>query len=107
MKERPRLSSPSPRLMRPNCVRQAASTTRSACTSAAMMLAAEDQQSLELALSSLEDEDRVIIWMRFFDALTLPEIKRALHLDSLPPERLSRIIAALKSALARPEGRLA
>jgi len=72
-----------------------------------MMLAAEDQQSLELALSSLEDEDRVIIWMRFFDALTLPEIKRALHLDSLPPERLSRIIAALKSALARPEGRLA
>jgi hypothetical protein len=47
--------------------------------------------------------------MRFVDGLTLSEIKRALHLRSLSAERVSSIIAALRSTLgktAAAEGRL-
>jgi len=44
------------------------------------------------------------------DGLTLPEIKRALHLPSLSAERVSTIIGALRTALTKTgpvEGRLA
>jgi len=73
----------------------------------AAILAAQDQRALNAALASLDPEDRVIICMRFMDGLTLAEIKRALHLDSLSPERVSRIVAALRVALEQKEGRLA
>lgn len=66
----------------------------------AAMLAAHDQRELDKALSALDAEDRVIICMRFIDGLTLPEIKRALHLDSLAPDRISKIVAILRGRLA-------
>jgi RNA polymerase sigma factor (sigma-70 family) len=73
----------------------------------AAMLAAHDQRALDAALATLDPEDRVIVSMRFIDGLTLPEIKRALHLPSLSPERVSQIVATLRATLERPKGRLA
>lgn len=67
----------------------------------AAMLATDDQRALDAALATLDPEDRVIISMRFMDGLTLPEIKRALHLPSLSPERVSNIISALRGGLDR------
>jgi len=66
----------------------------------AALLAAQDQRELDAALAALAPEDRVIISMRFIDGLTLSEIKRALHLDSLGPDRISKIIATLRGRLA-------
>jgi DNA-directed RNA polymerase specialized sigma24 family protein len=73
----------------------------------AAIIAAQDQHALDVALATLDAEDRVIICMRFLDGLTLPEIKRALHLDSLPPERISNIIAALRMQLEHRKEELA
>ena len=71
----------------------------------AAMLAAHDQRALDAALATLDTEDRVIVSMRFIDGLTLPEIKRALHLDALSQERVSRIISTLRGAMEQQEGR--
>ena len=71
----------------------------------AAMLAAHDQRAIDAALATLDTEDRVIVSMRFIDGLTLPEIKRALHLDALSQERVSRIILALRGAMEQQEGR--
>ena len=68
------------------------------------LLAARRGESLAAALHTLPAEDRVIVSMRIVDGLTLPEIKRALHLDSLTPERLAGILSALRAALERSEG---
>jgi len=76
-------------------------------TPEAAMLIAHGNESLTAALATLDAEDRVIVSMRFIDGLTLPEIKRALHLDALPADRVARIIATLRAALERQEGRLA
>jgi DNA-directed RNA polymerase specialized sigma24 family protein len=69
------------------------------------MLAAHEQRALQAALATLDAEDRVIICMRFIDGLTLPEIKRALHLPALPPERIAKIIGLLRAAVEQREGR--
>lgn len=71
----------------------------------AAMLAAHDERALNTALATLDPEDRVIICMRFMDGLTLAEIKRALHLTSLAPERISKIVVSVRTALERLEGK--
>lgn len=78
-------------------------------TPEAAMLRAHDQRTLDAALASLDAEDRVIVCMRIIDGLTLQEIKRALHLKSLPADRITQILARLRVALdrAEPEGRTA
>jgi DNA-directed RNA polymerase specialized sigma24 family protein len=73
----------------------------------AALLAAHGREVLHAALATLAAEDRVIVSMRFIDGLTLPEIKRALHLDALSADRVARILAALRDALERHEGRMA
>ena len=73
----------------------------------AALLARDEQGVLEEALASLDAEDRVIVCMRFMDGLTLPEIRRALHLETLSPDRVAAIVATLRAALERPAGRLA
>lgn len=65
----------------------------------AAVLAAHDQRTLDAALATLDAEDRVIVCMRYMDGLTLAEIRRALHLESLAPERISKIVASLRAAL--------
>ena len=70
----------------------------------AMLIAARRNAALASALQMLPAEDRVIVSMRVIDGLTLTEIRRALHLASLTPDRLAQIVAALRSALEREEG---
>jgi RNA polymerase sigma factor (sigma-70 family) len=67
------------------------------------LLAATRERALLEAMRALPAEDRVIVSMRFIDGLTLPEIKRALHLPSLSVERVTAIIAALRRALEEQE----
>jgi RNA polymerase sigma factor (sigma-70 family) len=67
------------------------------------LLAAQRDESLAAALRTLPAEDRVIVSMRIVDGLTVPEIKRALHLQSLTPDRLAGILSALRAALERSE----
>jgi DNA-directed RNA polymerase specialized sigma24 family protein len=67
------------------------------------LLAANRDRSLASALLTLPAEDRVIVSMRFLDGLTLAEIKRALHLDTLSPDRVTAIMAALRLALNAQE----
>ena len=70
----------------------------------AALLAERQSQQLAAAMQTLPAEDRVIVSMRVVDGLTLPEIKRALHLDSLTPDRLTKILADLRRALERQQG---
>jgi DNA-directed RNA polymerase specialized sigma24 family protein len=70
----------------------------------AALLTATRDRSLTDALQALAAEDRVIISMRYLDGLTLPEIRRALHLDSLSADRVSAIMAALRQVLEQQEG---
>lgn len=67
------------------------------------LLAATRDRALAEALRTLPAEDRVIVSMRFVDGLTLPEIKRALHLPSLSIDRVTGIVAALRETLAAQE----
>lgn len=69
----------------------------------AALLMAQRDQALAAALQTLPVEDRVIVSMRFMDGLTLPEIRRALHLGALLPERVTAIMAALRGALESQE----
>ena len=71
------------------------------------LLATRRNEQLAVALQALPTEDRVIVSMRVVDGLTLAEIKRALHLDSLTPDRLTKILADLRHALERQQGSLA
>ena len=70
----------------------------------AVLALAERNERLAAAMRHLPAEDRVILSMRFFDGLTLPEIKRALHLPALPPERVTGIVEALRRILDHHEG---
>jgi len=67
------------------------------------LLAKGRRESLAAALQTLPMEDRVIVSMRIMDGLTLAEIKRALHLDALTPDRLTGILSSLKVALESQE----
>lgn len=67
------------------------------------LLAASSERALADAMRTLPVEDRVIVSMRFIDGLTLPEIRRALHLPSLSVERITAIIGALRRALEEQE----
>lgn len=69
----------------------------------AALLAAARDRSLAEAMRTLPVEDRVIVSMRFIDGLTLPEIRRALHLPSLSGERVTAIVEALRRALDAQE----
>jgi RNA polymerase sigma factor (sigma-70 family) len=69
-----------------------------------LLLAATRDRALADALQALPAEDRVIVSMRYLDGLTLPEIKRALHLDALPMERVSAIVTALRQLLEQQRG---
>lgn len=71
----------------------------------AALALAERDAALAAAMRTLPAEDRVIISMRFIDGLTLPEITRALHLQSLNVERVTAIVQALRRALEHQEGR--
>jgi DNA-directed RNA polymerase specialized sigma24 family protein len=64
------------------------------------------RDALQRALLTLPEEDRVIVSMRFLDGLTVQEIRRALHLDALTPDRMTSIVAALRRALESQEGRV-
>lgn len=69
-----------------------------------VLLASRRDESLAVALQTLPVEDRVIVSMRIVDGLTLTEIKRALHLDTLGPDRLTSILSTLRTALEAQEG---
>ena len=70
----------------------------------AALAGAQQREWLAAAMRQLPAEDRVILSMRFFDGLTLPEIKRALHLPALSIERVTAIIDALRRILEAREG---
>lgn len=69
----------------------------------AMLLIGRRDQALAAALATLPAEDRVIVSMRFMDGLTLAEIRRALHLDSLAQDRVDAIVTALRRAIEDQE----
>jgi DNA-directed RNA polymerase specialized sigma24 family protein len=71
----------------------------------ASLASAQQREWLATAMRELPAEDRVILSMRFFDGLTLPEIKRALHLPALSVDRVTGIVQALRGILAGKEGR--
>lgn len=78
-------------------------TTESPDPEAALLADSRDR-SLDEALQALPAEDRVIVSMRYLDGLTLPEIRRALHLDALTTDRVTAIVTALRQLLERQEG---
>jgi DNA-directed RNA polymerase specialized sigma24 family protein len=78
-------------------------TTSSPDPESALLTASRDR-ALNDALQALPVEDRVIVSMRYLDGLTLPEIRRALHLDALSMERVGAIVTTLRQLLERQEG---
>ncbi|MBI3263242.1 MAG: hypothetical protein HYZ58_08825 [Acidobacteria bacterium] len=62
----------------------------------------EFAQRFGAAVAMLPADDAAILRLRFVQGLTLAEIQKALHLERLSHERITRILAAIRSALERP-----
>jgi DNA-directed RNA polymerase specialized sigma24 family protein len=57
-------------------------------------------KAFDEALASLAEEDAAIVRLRYVEALSLAEIRRALHLPRLTNERVRGILDALRQRLA-------
>lgn len=56
--------------------------------------------ALEQSLATLDDEDRVILKLRFWEGLTIADISRALHLEQRPLyRRMDRLLSRLRGSL--------
>jgi RNA polymerase sigma factor for flagellar operon FliA len=72
------------------------------------VLAAEQERheaslldALERSLAGLDDEDRAILKLRFWEGLTIADIGRALHLEQRPLyRRMDRLLIRLRASLA-------
>lgn len=62
----------------------------------------QTRAAFESALGALPDEDALIVSLRFVDGLSVEQVRAALHLDRLAPERVRGILDRLRSFL---EGR--
>jgi RNA polymerase sigma factor (sigma-70 family) len=59
-------------------------------------------RAIDGLMKSLDAEDRLILQMRFWDALKVPDIARRLHLDQKKVyKRLDRLFGVMRSALER------
>ena len=65
-----------------------------------MVSAKETRQAFERALAGLPREDAAIIRLRYVQALSLPDVRRALHLSSLTESRVRAILDRLRDELA-------
>ena len=59
-------------------------------------------QALDCFMATMAPEDRLILQMRFWDGLKVPDIARRLHLDQKKVyKRLDRLFVAMRAALER------
>lgn len=63
------------------------------------LVARETADQFAAALAALPAEDAAIVRLRYVQGLSLGEIRRALHLDRLPQDRVVAIVAKLRERL--------
>jgi DNA-directed RNA polymerase specialized sigma24 family protein len=67
----------------------------------ALLRIKETAAALAAALGELPPEDALIVSLKYIDGLSDGQVRDALHLDRLPPERVRDIVARLRQRLER------